>query len=42
LGVDYVLATQKGSGILFTNPSLDVTGPAIEKLNQRYQAGKAK
>ncbi|MBM3171107.1 MAG: OmpH family outer membrane protein [Bacteroidetes bacterium] len=42
LGVDYVLATQKGSGILFTNPSLDVTGPAIERLNQRYQAGKAK
>lgn len=42
LGVDFVLATQKGSGILFANPALDVTGPAIEKLNKRYQAGKSK
>jgi|688.fasta_scaffold402000_2 outer membrane protein len=40
LGVDFVLATQKGSGILFANPALDVTGPAIEKLNKRYEAGK--
>jgi len=42
LGVDFVLATQKGSGILFANPALEVTGPALEKLNQRYQAGKTK
>lgn len=42
LGVDFVLATQKGSGILFANPALDVTGPAIEKLNKRYQTGKTK
>jgi outer membrane protein len=42
LGVDFVLATQKGSGILFANPALDVTGPAIERLNKRYQAGKSK
>jgi outer membrane protein len=42
LGVDFVLATQKGSGILFANPALDVTGPAIEKLNKRYEAGKTK
>jgi outer membrane protein len=42
LGVDFVLATQKGSGILFTNPSLDVTKPAIERLNKRYEAGKSK
>jgi outer membrane protein len=38
--VDFILATQKASGVLYAHPDLDVTGEAIKALDARYQGSK--
>ncbi len=38
--VDFILATQKASGVLYAHPDLDVTGEAIDALDARYKGTK--
>jgi len=37
---DFILGYTRGAGILYANPSHDITVPILEILNERYAAGK--
>jgi outer membrane protein len=38
--VDFILATQKASGVLYARDNLDITDLAIERINLRYNKSK--
>jgi len=40
LEADYILATQKASGVLYANAKWNITSQALAQINQRYQSGK--
>jgi outer membrane protein len=40
LKADYILATQKASGVLYADSKWNITSRALEQINERYRKGK--